>query len=117
MSYCLFPWSNFHGPISKKYILKALGSLTRVNQARTKKSDHAPKSGCVDFFEMFCSKRLILGFCFSCLTFSYALLFIEVTFGIKKIKHIFLCHGSLIVAAREPPLPLLLQNMSDHDNG
>ena len=58
----------FHGHTSmvqflKNAFLKPLGPSLGINQIWTNKSDHAPKSGCADLFDI-CPKRAILGFFF-----------------------------------------------------
>ena len=58
----------FHGHTSmiqfaKNANLKPLGPSQGVNWIWTKRSDHAPKSGCGDVFNIY-SKRVILGIIF-----------------------------------------------------
>ena len=48
-------WSNYFINVFSKPLGLSLG----VNRTWTKRSDHAPKSGCADFF-LICSKRLVL---------------------------------------------------------
>ena len=58
----------FHGHIfiiqflSKIAFLKPLGHSLGVYQMWTKRSDHAPKSGCAIFFLIFVQKRVLWGF-------------------------------------------------------
>ena len=59
-----FPWPNFHGQFFfKLQILKPLGMSVGVNRAWTKRSDHAPRSRFIDFFNT-CPKREVLVFFF-----------------------------------------------------
>ena len=57
----IFPWSDlwsyFHGHSYEN--LKPLGPSLGVNRMWTKRNDHAPKSECVDFFNI-CPKRAVL---------------------------------------------------------
>ena len=70
MSYGFFSWSHFHGSIPEKCIFRSPWvPLTRckpnVNQEEW---PHIQKWMC--WFFLFMSKRAVLGFFFSCLTFS-----------------------------------------------
>ena len=49
------PWSNS----LKTQFTKPLGPSLGVNQMRTKRNDHAPKSECADFLEIYAQKRQI----------------------------------------------------------
>ena len=60
------PWKMafFHGPITmvrflKNQYTKPLGPSLGVNQMWVKRNDHAPKSQCVDLFNV-CPKRAVL---------------------------------------------------------
>lgn len=76
MSDGLCLWS---GLWKKMHFKKPLGSSLDVNRMRTKRNEHAPKSGCVDFVDT-CFQREILGsLLFSCLTFSPLVLLTIVT--------------------------------------
>ena len=53
-----------HDPTSmarflKKQVMNPLGPSLGVNQMWTKKDDHAPKSECVDLFDI-CPKQVVL---------------------------------------------------------
>ena len=80
------------------------------------------KSGCVEFFFEYivCSKRTILEyfFVFDFLPPSFLVTMDNGWLKQKEIiKRVFVCDGPLIVAMREPLLPLPLQNPLDHDGG
>jgi hypothetical protein len=56
----IFSWSNFHGLISyKNQFIKSLGPSLGVNQMWTKRSDHTPRSECVNLKNK-CPKKAFL---------------------------------------------------------
>ena len=52
MSYGFFSWSHFHGHIYEKCKFQSFWILTRCEPNMFKRSDHAPKSGCADCFNI-----------------------------------------------------------------
>ena len=97
-----------------------MGPLLGLYQTWTKRSDHAPKSGCVFFFKYMSIKGQFWEFS-SCLTFSPSSSFLPHNYEEnlatkkKKMKIAFLCHGTLTFAMRDHFLHLSLQYPSDHD--
>jgi hypothetical protein len=111
------PWSGFQ----KDQFTKPLGPSLGVNQMWTKRSDHAPKSECVDIFNI-CPKKAILReeikFDHSLVFYCLHLLFPPKQIPPKKmIISTFLCHGPLPFSIRAPLLLLPLQNSLDHVSG
>ena len=129
MSKGIFPKVIIHGntsmiPFLENVFLKPLNPWLGVNQTWTKRSDHAPKSGCAVFFNI-CSKRVVLRIFFMfdllCFLFPSLLVTMKNDWPKKNVNFFFwmafFCHGPLTFLVREPLLPLPLQNMSKHDNG
>ena len=106
-------WSDF----SKYAFFNPLGPWLGVNWTWTKRSDHAPKNGCLDSSSI-CPKRgvLINFFMFDrSPSSSFLSSYLWKHLG-KKITA-FLYYGPLTFPTREPLLPLPLQNPLDHDSG
>ena len=103
----------------------ALGPLLGVSWLWTWRSDHAPGTGCVDFFSIYIKKRYF-GDISSCLTFSSYSPFIPrnyekrltlIFFKIKEMSKRRLSTKTPFHLHRENFCYLLLQNTLDHDNG